>query len=1607
MAIRYLSGINVDNNVLFVDDANNRVGIGTGSPSYRLHISGGSEYIEGGFGQNTNSPYTSANRLIFSSEYSDIARGPNKITLYDASWLGGFGVHENTLAYYSGGNHNWYQASNATNATSLMTLLSNGNLGIGTTSPGERLELAGSNVMLKINASTDTFAQLGYYENGTLKWNAYNNYANDNYQVGNSGGTYFAITPSGNVGIGTTSPSALLHVSGTNTSVLSSIVENTSSASGAYAGYRIQSDYGHTYLPGLLLNSSTNTGYAGVDQLMLYQYHSKPISLVTNNIVRLMVSGAGDVGIGTTSPVSKLNIDNGDAWINVTDTLRGLQFGYAGPSHGSYRAAVMGGAESYGGTDSGMLTFHTQNGYVVSAIPPERMRITSAGNVGIGTTSPAAKLQLGNGTSNSPSSVAVLSADGGNAVLNALSLVNSRSAANGNGTSINFHNANNYGPTGRISSVQDSGTNASLRFSVYNSTDDALIERITLLSSGNVGIGTTNPYEALDVVGNIRIGNYTTAGTQYIGYANNTFGNQFIAGMSIESTTLGGNYSQKLNFATHYYGVSAGVRMTIDEAGAVGIGTTTPSHKLDVEGNIRAKSATFYIGTTSTNYLASNNTDVYLRTNAIHYFEGNNFFKGVWDASGNLGIGTTAPSHKLDVNGNQAVRGTTDYIGTLNGTAISIDHPGVQTWRIGINNSNTSTFSIGNDVSGTFATKVLNITNTGNVGIGTTSPSYKLSVATSGALGFSLNTGTAGVGNPQIDLYDAGRAQETVISSTDGTTVGTYIASYSNHPILFGTYAGSTPTAKMAITAAGNVGIGTTSPITKLTVGSYSGSRLPYINGTANTFDANGITVTSSNTANAAIGGGIDLTNNVHSVGSFSPLISFSALSQSGTYNNNYAAIYGVLAGDSGDGNWNSGHLVFATALAYGASEKMRITNAGNVGIGTTAPGQKLDVIGQAAIGSSAQAIVGSDGTYGGYSTIGFGGISNGYNRVFGYNGTADGLYLTAATGQGIAFRTNGGSTDNMFIADNGNVGIGTTAPYGKLELNGNGDSWTTAPAIRMWDSFNSKGWLVGNVNNITAGDFYIRTLPSVSGSPGSGQQEFTIKHATGNVGIGTTAPGSKLQVEGANPFIRVNNTSADDHGIKISYNGSDAHGLHLLYNANSAVSYIDNTYQAVSGQVYGNIYIRQNVGGTMTSRITIKADGGNVGIGTTSPSQALDVNGYITSSRYYPYNSNSTYISGDTGGLVIQGSGYLYVPASGGSYFEGAVRFRGYIYNDSATYLTINGGTSNVTYFTGNVGIGTTSPSEKLHVDGNVIVTYNNSFQGINSIGNKAILARVSPTTGIINYAEYATATNLNGFVMGSDDARVKGNIATDSLEFITNTSTRMTILSNGDVGINNTNPSRKLDVTGEARVVSTSNLAMFIKTSSGFGAGISYEDSTTGGNDVVYAGAIGAAFFIATGAAERVRVLSGGNVGIATNNPLSRLHVVGDARIASGSLGVGVAPNATDGRVDASNDIVAYSTSDQRLKENVMPIENALEKVKTLTGVEFDWKEKTAHVHGYHGHDVGIIAQDVQAVLPEAVRTNESGYLSVRYEKMIALLIEANKELAARVEELEKKLK
>jgi hypothetical protein len=125
--------------------------------------------------------------------------------------------------------------------------------------------------------------------------------------------------------------------------------------------------------------------------------------------------------------------------------------------------------------------------------------------------------------------------------------------------------------------------------------------------------------------------------------------------------------------------------------------------------------------------------------------------------------------------------------------------------------------------------------------------------------------------------------------------------------------------------------------------------------------------------------------------------------------------------------------------------------------------------------------------------------------------------------------------------------------------------------------------------------------------------------------------------------------------------------------------------------------------------------------------------------------------------------------------------------------------------------------------------------------------------------------------------------------------------------------------------------------------------------------------------------------------------------------SLGVGTAASATTGEIRATNDITAFYVSDINLKENIKPINNSLEKIQKINGVEFDWKQNYIESRGgedeyfVRKHDVGVIAQEIQAVLPEVVGKRQDGTLAVKYDHIVPLLIEAIKELTERVKYLE----
>ena len=140
--------------------------------------------------------------------------------------------------------------------------------------------------------------------------------------------------------------------------------------------------------------------------------------------------------------------------------------------------------------------------------------------------------------------------------------------------------------------------------------------------------------------------------------------------------------------------------------------------------------------------------------------------------------------------------------------------------------------------------------------------------------------------------------------------------------------------------------------------------------------------------------------------------------------------------------------------------------------------------------------------------------------------------------------------------------------------------------------------------------------------------------------------------------------------------------------------------------------------------------------------------------------------------------------------------------------------------------------------------------------------------------------------------------------------------------------------------------------------------------------------------------------------HNAITRLTTEAGGCVVTGALGIGTTSvGATSGEVRATNEITAYYSSDERLKENITTIEDALEKVNAIRGVEFDWKadhiKKRGGEDGYfvRKHDVGIVAQEVAKVCPEVVAEREDGTLGVKYEKLIGLLVQAINELSATV--------
>lgn len=978
----------------------------------------------------------------------------------------------------------------------------------------------------------------------------------------------------GRMGIGTPSPAQLLNLSGdTNSYTTAPLIrfDSTSVASANIRNWAIgpaDSNYGNFHI----YKSATRGG--------------DPVG--TTQASTFTINYNGDVGIGTTNPATKLVVSNGGA--------QGLEFNAIG---GVGNDAFI---QSYNRSTSSYenLTYYANDHYFNYGVNT-RMIIQAGGNVGIGTTSPQALLDIGggDGTPNGTQFRAVIKGTG----TRTLYLDSDSSFASmwwGAGNTPQF--------------ALDSLSGGGATFWTYSG---GWQERMRITSGGDIGINTSSPSYRLDVNGGVRINennlNFdktnTTSGGDYdfiqAGY--NGSWSQNVGGLaSIEINDGNGTVGR---FGVTYdgsqgrfvvtdlysggYGASGDVFWVRDTSaylkGSVGIGTTSPDGLL----NLKHTSSSSSVANDATAYALTLNfegaTGDYGRHIAIRdasgqavaaiggYDEGTGGATGLFfatgnattaaqeammiDSSGNVGIGTSFPSQKLHVNGNIRVTGAyydsnnsagtsgqvlsstatgTDWVslseisgvdgtGTANTVAMWSDTDTITDAPITIS-GNDSTFTGDITVTGTDirtgASNGLNLGDDSNViTIGRTNELWTQKDTDADATLY-INYRGYNTGSTRFRSLDIRNGKAEQIALFDGPTKNTIFT--------------------------GDVGIGTTNPGAKLEVRS-DGSAV----GGAE------IRLQHANNNSTDVVSTVNFANNVGSV----------AMIQGGTTGAN-----------------NTGYISFFTDNAGASSEKMRILGNGNVGIGNISPDEKLHIT-----DSSGANIILNSNTGGNNSGVY---MSEGADSAPTQNGAY--VYYDAT---GNAFKIATGTTS---LSDRLTIGRDS----GALKLNQYGSGTFTGTATQRLAVDSS-----GNVIEIPIGSGPV---------DGSGTANYVTKwtdaDTIGNsiiydngssVGIGTTSPNVPLEIHG--PDIATRTTTTAESVLRLVRDVVDGS---FPSTKNSAVDFMLSRQQSVNNNLpYTRLDIRL-AGTTDTSTPTLDVmsllHNGNVGIGTTTPQSKLQVNGGV-----------------------------------------------------------------------------------------------------------------------------------------------------------------------------------------------------------------------------------------------------------------------------------------------------------------------------------------------------------------------------------------------------------
>jgi len=285
-------------------------------------------------------------------------------------------------------------------------------------------------------------------------------------------------------------------------------------------------------------------------------------------------------------------------------------------------------------------------------------------------------------------------------------------------------------------------------------------------------------------------------------------------------------------------------------------------------------------------------------------------------------------------------------------------------------------------------------------------------------------------------------------------------------------------------------------------------------------------------------------------------------------------------------------------------------------------------------------------------------------------------------------------------------------------------------------------------------------------------------------------------------------------------------------------------------------------------------------------------------------------------------------------------------------------------------------------------------SYSNTSTSASHAVNADIAPFSGLTGRPTLVSSSiQLGSDISGSVNAATASLLTTASA-----TNNVITFTKGGGatfaVTINTGSDANTTSVVSDTTPQLGGNLDLNTKTISGSGT-ISMVGNISGqeitGSNVLFTNVN------ATGVTSTTLAATSGITGATLNTTgLISGSIIKSANAISGSSLL------IEGTIKATGDVTAFHSSDARLKDNITPIKGSLGKLKSIGGYEFDWNNQSEHT----GHDIGVIAQEIEYILPELVVTRDNGYKAVRYEKIVALLIEAIKEQQLQIDELKSKI-